>query len=72
LAGRSDRFESRVHAEGAKQLADMIPDGFWAQVESGRDLFGRAPLLRQMEHLGLPGRQMRLRRSGFVVEWCSE
>jgi hypothetical protein len=71
-AGGGDRFESRVHAEGAKEVADVISDCFRAEVELGGDLFGGASVLEQLEHLGLSRRQMRLGRSGFLVEWCGE
>jgi hypothetical protein len=36
--GGGDRFESGVDAEGAKETADVVPDGLGAQVElGGRD-----------------------------------
>jgi hypothetical protein len=62
-----DGFESGMHAEGAKETAEVVLDCLGAQVELGGDLLGRAVLLQKTEHLDLTGSEMRLWRRGPVV-----
>ena len=54
-----DRFEPGMHAECPQQVADVVSDGFRAQVELLRDLAGRETLLEETEDLGLARCQMR-------------
>ena len=62
LAGDRDRLETGMHAKGAKEMADVIPDCLRAEVELLSDLLGRASLFQEAEYLGLTGRQSRVRR----------
>jgi hypothetical protein len=51
-----------MDAEGLEEAPYMVPDRVRAEVELGRDLFRRAALLEEAEHLDLPGGEMRRRR----------
>ena len=62
-----DGFEAGVHAERAQEMPDVVLDRLGAQVELLSDLLGRASLLEQAKHLGLPGREVRGGRAGLVV-----
>jgi hypothetical protein len=62
-----NRFEACVHVECSQHGADVVADGLGAELELVRDLFGRTAVLEQAQHLALAGRQLRLRRRGFVL-----
>jgi len=51
-----------MDAEGLEEAPYVVPDRVRAEVELGRDLFRRAALLEEAEHLDLPGGEMRRRR----------
>ena len=57
-----------MHAEGAKEMTDVVADRFRAQMQLLGDLLGRASLLNKAKHLSLAGRQCRVRRCGLFVE----
>ena len=61
-AGGGYSFESRVHAEGAEEPADVIPDCLGGQLELVGDLPRRAPLLQKTKHLNLTRGEVRERR----------
>ena len=62
-----DGFETGVHAERAQEMPDVVLDRLGTQVELLGDLLGRASLLEQAKHLGLPGCEVRGGRAGLVV-----
>jgi hypothetical protein len=68
MAGCGDGFESRIHAERAKEMADVISNRFRTHVELISDLFGGASLLEKTKHLGLAGSQMGVWRSRLFAE----
>ena len=68
VSGDRDGLESGVDAEDAKETADVVANGFGAQVKLFGDLLGRASLLNKAKHLSLAGRQCRVRRCGLFVE----
>jgi hypothetical protein len=54
-----DGFEPRMHAESPQQVADVVPDGFRAQMELLRDLAGGVTFLEEAQDFRLAGCQMR-------------
>ena len=58
VSGGGDGFETRGHSEGSQQMADVVADRLRAQVELLRDLLRRASLLKDLQHLGLAGREV--------------
>jgi len=62
-----DGFEARVGVERPHEVADVVPHRLGAEVELMRDLLGRAAMLKQVQHLGLPRRQARMGRRRWVV-----
>ena len=72
VSGDRDGLESGVDAEDAKETADVVANGFGAQVKLFGDLLGRASLLEEAKHLGLAGSQSRAVLGGLVVERSGE
>ena len=68
VSGDRDGLVAGVDAEDAKETADVVANGFGAQVKLFGDLLGRASLLEEAEHLGLTGGEMRVRRRGLLIE----
>ena len=47
-----------MRIERPQDVPDVVANGVGAQVELTRDLLGRAAVLQEAQHLGLPGRQV--------------
>src|SRR6476469_2778233 len=60
-------FKTRMGVKGPKDVTDVVPHGFDAEVEVMRDLFGRAAVLEQAQHLALSWCQVRMRRRRCIV-----
>src|SRR5262245_27326669 len=52
-AGGRDGLEAGVHAEGAEEMPDVVPDRLGAQLELCSDLLRGATLLQKSKHLDL-------------------
>jgi hypothetical protein len=52
-----DRFEPRVHAQGAQDPPDVVADGVSCDSEGSRDLRGRPAVGQVLEHLELARRE---------------
>ena len=61
-----------MDAESAKEMTDVVSDGFGAQVELMGDLLGRVSPLEEAKHLGLTGSQCRVLRSGLVLDGAGQ
>jgi hypothetical protein len=62
VPGDGDRFEPGVDAKRPHQVADVVSNRLEAQVELLGDLCGRMASIQQVQHLGLPGSQVRMQR----------
>src|SRR6202795_1624074 len=62
-----DRLEPGVDVERLQDVADVVPHSLGAEVKLAGDLFGRAALLQEAQHLGLPRRQVRVGRRRRLV-----
>ena len=61
LAPNGDRLETRVHAERAQDVANVVANRLDAQVQFASNLVGRTAVLEQSQHFGLPRCQVRMR-----------
>lgn len=55
-----DRFELGVRLELCHRVAEMVLDGVGTEVELRPDLLGKQPIGGELEHLDLPGGEVRL------------